>query len=384
MRTATSSSTSNRAPVRRRRRRARLALALLLGVALLGVTPTGCYLSRAGYEQGRILARRKPIARLVERGGVDAPTRDKLRLVLDARRFAVDSLGLDAGRSFTRFTDIGRDTLVLVLSAAHQDRLEAYTWWFPIVGRVPYKGYFDFGAARRAARGLRARGFDVYLRPSSAYSTLGWFEDPLLNTTLQEDSVDLANTVVHELTHNTFYAPGQAVFNESFASFVGSYGSARYFDARGDSASAQRARARWTDDAVLATFWQALATHVDSAYAAHPGRTSADSAARVAARDTVYAHARRLLADSVGPRLSGLGPTRAAAWAARVQLDNASLLARRTYARELGLFEGVLAREGGDMRRAIARVVALAKATPKAPYDAVRAWVAAPPSAATP
>ncbi len=366
-------------PLRRPRfrRRTRLGLVLAAGLALLAVTPTGCYLSRAGYEQGRILARRKPIDRLVERGGVDDATRDKLRLVLDARRFAVDSLGLDAGRSFTRYTDIGRDTLVLVLSGAHKDRLEAYTWWFPIVGRVPYKGYFDFGAARRAAAGLRARGFDVYLRPSSAYSTLGWFDDPLLNTTLQEDSVDLANTVVHELTHNTFYAAGQAVFNESFASFVGAYGSARYYDARGDSVSARRARARWTDDAILAAFWQALAARVDSAYAAHPGRASADSAARVRARDTVYARARRLLADSVGPRLSALGPTRAAAWAGRVQLDNASLLARRTYARELGLFEGVLAREGGDMRRAIARIVALAKSEPKAPYDALRRWVAA-------
>ncbi len=364
---------------RRPRRRLRLGAALALGLVLLSLTPTGCFLSRAGYEQGRILARRKPIAKLVEQGGVDARTRDKLRLVLDARRFAVDSLGLDAGRSFTRYTDIGRDTLVLVLSAAHRDRLEAYSWWFPIVGRVPYKGYFDFGAARRAARGLRARGFDVYLRPSSAYSTLGWFDDPLLNTTLQEDSVDLANTVVHELTHNTFYAPGQAVFNESFASFVGAYGSGRYFAVRGDTASARRAESRWADDQLLAGFWQALASRIDSAYAAHPGRTSADSAARVAARDVVYARARQLLADSVGPRLSALGPTRAAAWAARVQLDNASLLARRTYARELGLFEEVLRREAGDVRNAVARIVAVAKASPKDPYAGLRAWLAAPP-----
>jgi len=132
--------------------------------------------------------------------------------VLEARAFAVDSLGLEARRSFTRYTDLGRDTLVLVLSAAHRDRLEPYSWWFPIVGRVPYKGYFDLASARKAADGLRARGFDVYLRPSSAFSTLGWFDDPVLSTTLREDSVDLANTVVHELTHNGFYAPGQAVF----------------------------------------------------------------------------------------------------------------------------------------------------------------------------
>jgi predicted aminopeptidase len=358
-----------------RGRRARLAAALVAGLALLAVTPTGCFLTRAGYEEARILARRRPIARLVERGGVDAPTRDKLRLVLEARAFAVDSLGLPARRSFTRYTDLGRDTLVLVLSAAHRDRLEAYTWWFPVVGRVPYKGYFDFGAARKAARGLGARGFDVYLRPSSAFSTLGWFDDPLLNTTVREDSVDLANTVVHELTHNLYYAPGQAVFNESFASFVGARGSERFFRARGDTASARRAAARWTDDHLLGAFWQSLASAIDSAYAAHAGTTSADSAARVAARDVVYARARRLLADSVGPRLSGLDATRAGPWAARVQLDNASLLARRTYARELPLFDAVLAREGGDVRRAIARVVALAKARPKDPYGAVREWV---------
>ena len=352
-----------------------LAVALL--VAAGAVTPTGCYLSRAGYEEARILARRKPIAKLVDQGGVDAPTRDKLRLVLEVRRFAVDSLGLAAKRSFTRYTDIGRDTLVLVLSAAHQDRLEAYSWWFPIVGRVPYKGYFDFGAAQKAARGLRARGFDVYLRPSSAYSTLGWFDDPLLNTVVQGDSLDLANTVVHELTHNTFYASGQAVFNESFASFVGRarLGALLPRARRHGVRAPRRARDGWTTRCSVA-FWQRLATSVDSAYAARPGRTSADSAARVAARDTVFARARRVLADSIGPRLSGFDAMRAAAWARRVQLDNASLLARRTYARELPLFDAILAREGGDVRAAVARIVALAKARPKDPYGALNAYMA--------
>ena len=351
-----------------------MAAGLAIGLALLTATPTGCFLTRAGYEEARILTRRQSIAQLVERGGVDAPTRDKLRLVLEARAFAVDSLGLPARRSFTRYTDLGRDTLVLVLSAAHRDRLEPYSWWFPIVGRVPYKGYFDFDAARKAATGLRARGFDVYLRPSSAFSTLGWFDDPVLSTTLREDSVDLANTVVHELTHNAFYASGQAVFNESFASFVGARGSERFFRARGDTASVRRAAARWADDQRLGAFWQALAAAIDSAYAAHVGAASVDSAARVAARDLVYARARRLLADSVGPRLSGLDSSRAGAWAARVQLDNAALLARRTYARELPLFDAVLAREGGDVRRAVARVIALARSRPKDPYAALREW----------
>src|SRR5207237_115424 len=105
------------------------------------------------------------------------------------RRCAADSIGLRAGESFTLYTDIGRDTLVLVLSGAYRDRLVPYTWWFPVVGRVPYKGFFAFDAARAATEDMRRAGYDAYLRPSPAFSTLGWFNDPLLNTTLLEDRV---------------------------------------------------------------------------------------------------------------------------------------------------------------------------------------------------
>ena len=370
----------------RSRRRIGLALGalLLVAAALLALTRTGHFLVRAAYEEGRILAARRPLDALVADPATPERTRRKLRLVLDARRFAVDSLRLDAGRSFTRFTDVGRDTLVLVLSAARRDRLEGKGWWFPVVGRVPYKGFFDFGAARDEAARMRERGLDTYLRPAGAFSTLGWFEDPLLSTALRADSVDLANTVVHELTHNTFYAPGQAVFNESFASFVGSRGAERFFAAHGDTLRARLAVGRWSDDKVLGDFWRALHASVDSAYALHPGDRSADSLARVAARDTVYARARRALADSVAPRLTAVPPSRAAAWASRIQLDNAALLARRIYARELELFDSVYVREGGDLRRAVSRIVALAEGRPKDPYGALREWVNGAATASAP
>jgi predicted aminopeptidase len=342
-------------------------VAVAVGVVLLALAsfPTGRYLLRAAWDEGRILARRRTIASLVADSTVDARTRAKLRLVLDARQFAADSIGLTAKRSFTRYTDIGRDTLVLVLSGAHRDRLAAYTWWFPVVGRVPYKGYFDFDGAIAAARAMRARGYDVYLRPSPAFSTLGWFDDPLLNTSLQEDSVGLANTVAHELTHNTFYAPGQAVFNESFASFVGARGSASFFRARGDTVAANEADRRWRQQVTLAAFWTQLGRSLDSAYDAH--RT--DSTARVLARDTVYLRAREVLAARIAPAI-GASP----GWAARMQLDNASLLARLTYGRELPLFDRVWEREGRDVRRAVARIVALARSRPADPYGALRDW----------
>lgn len=139
---------------------------LLLAVAYLAISPTGRYLVRAAWAEGRILANRRAILEIVADSATKPSIVSKLRLVLAARSFAAESIGLRARQSFTTFSALDRDTLVLVLSGAYRDRLLPYTWWFPVVGRVPYKGYFDFLAATKAARALDAAGFDVYLRPS--------------------------------------------------------------------------------------------------------------------------------------------------------------------------------------------------------------------------
>src|SRR5262249_10084060 len=131
----------------------------------LVVSPTGRYLVRAVWAEGGILARRRKITDIIADSTTAAETRRRLQLVLAARAVASESIGLKAEQSFTTFSPLDRDTLVLVLSGAYRDRLVPYTWWFPIVGRVPYKGYFDFDGAKKAARELDARGFDVYLRP---------------------------------------------------------------------------------------------------------------------------------------------------------------------------------------------------------------------------
>ena len=118
---------------------------------------------------------------------------------------------------------------MLVLSAAYRDRLEAYRWWFPIVGRLPYKGFFKRDDALGRRDDFAARGFDTYLRPASAFSTLGWFNDPLLSTTVRADTALLVNTVIHELSHNTLFVAGNAEFSESFASFIGARGAEAFF-----------------------------------------------------------------------------------------------------------------------------------------------------------
>ncbi len=327
----------------------RLFLVLALAAAgLLVATPLGRYLSRAAWEEMRILSRRKRIDDIVRDPATTAELGRRLRLVQAARQYAVDSLGLEAGESFTTYSRLDRDTLVLVLSAAYRDRLEAYRWWFPIVGRLPYKGYFDFARAVREREEFRKRGFDTYLRPATAFSTLGWFNDPLLSTTVRADSTWLVNTVLHELSHNTLFVKGHAEFSESFANFIGARGAEAFFRARGSREAAEEVVRDWANEQVLAGFWELTAGALDSAYAKWPS----DSSQRVEARDSVYARARRYLVDSLSVRMPGVRRE----WFEAVQLDNAALLARRVYAQRLDLFDSVWVRNGRDVRRTIEAV----------------------------
>jgi len=347
-------------------RRGLVAIAAALGVVWLISAPTACYLSRGAWEEAKILRRREPISDVIRHPTTPSAVREKLKVVLAARQYAKDSIKLRAKDSFTTYSRLDHDTLVLVVSAAYRDTLKPYTWWFPIVGTVPYKGYFDFAAAKRDAQKLYDDGFDVYVRPSDAFSTLGFFNDPLLNTTLRADSITLANTVIHELTHNTFYASGQAPFNESFAMFVGARGAAAFFRSRGQETAARRVEAEWEDDKLLARFWSRVIRSLDSAYAAHPE----SKAARIAARDSVYARTRVALVKEIAPQFKTINPL----YAERVTLNNAALLARRVYATDLDVFDRVYQKEGRDLKRTIGRIISLAKSDQKHPFDALRRW----------
>ena len=348
-----------------------LGSVVLVVAAFLSLTEIGRYLARAGWEEAKILWRRRPITEMIADPAVDSLTRHKLRIVLAGRQYAAESLGLDAEESFTTFSQLERDTLVLVLSAAYRDRLQHHRWWFPVVGRVPYKGFFDYGMARSEEQQFQRRGFDTYLRPAAAVSTLGWFNDPLMSTTLRADTLSLANTVIHELVHNTFYARGEAEFNESFANFAGARGSADFYRSRGQERAVAEAEARWSDEKLLARFWKTLHHDIDSVFKAHPGEGNVRL--RLALRDSIFRMARLNLVHRLGPQLRTVAPR----FLERVRLDNAALMARRIYLTDLDLFDSVWVRERRNTRNAIHRIIALARAdTADAPYDALRRWLA--------
>ena len=313
-------------------------------VLLLLVSADARYVARAGVEEARILLKRRSIEKLLADSAVPAALRQRLRLVLEARRYAADSLGLAVGATYTTYVNVGRDTLLLVLSASRHDRLREVTWSFPIVGVVPYKGFFSAERARRAGAQLEAQGFDVYLRPSGAFSTLGYFSDPLFSTAMSRDTMELVATVLHELAHNTLYVKSQTPFNESFASFVGYRGAQAFFRARRDTIDARRAAARWRDERTLDVFYAELARRLDSAYADTPTGERLERT-----RTVLFGWARTQLTGPVGQALE----TYDWRWFAQAPLNNAVVIAQRLYRMDLNLFDEIYLQSNADIAETI-------------------------------
>jgi predicted aminopeptidase len=328
-----------------------MLLAILVGVLFVGygtayvASEDVRFLTRAGFEENRILRARQPIDRVVADPNTDPDLRAALGLVLEVRDYA-DTVGLAPKETYTTYADVERDTLLLVLSAAPKNCLCPYTWRYPIVGRVPYKGFFDFDMARQSASDLAGKGFDTSLRPSAAFSTLGWFNDPLLSTAVSRDSVELAALVFHEITHNTIYVPSAAPFNEGLAQMVGYLTTAQFFDEQGDSLLAQRARGRWQDEIALSAYYDRLTLKLDSLYGTEP---PPDSVALRTGRTQVGEWAGEFLADTVGPRLSTY---RIESRAPRA-INNAHIVARRIYRTNLSLFDAWYVANGRDVAQAI-------------------------------
>lgn len=313
-----------------------ILLGLVLGGA--GLVASSCspgYILKAGMAEAEILRTRRPIPEVILDPDTDADTREKLLFALEARRFAAEELGMEIGDAYTSFVQLEKDTLAMVLSAVHRDRFVSKTWWFPVVGRVPYKGFFGLDDAQEAQRDLEEEGFDTYLRPTAAFSTLGWFDDPLLSTFLRFDTVELVETLLHEMSHANLWVKGNVRFNESYAQFVGRAAAIEFFCqpevGEPDPEGCRRAQDRWKDYQRFSWFMDGLIDELEALYS-DPDLTSE---VKIQRREEIFARSKVHFEETVQP---GFVSTTFSGFLAS-PINNATLLSRLRYYHRLSDFD---------------------------------------------
>jgi predicted aminopeptidase len=203
-----------------------------------------CYYVQATRGQIEVLSKREPIDEVLARAETDEELSRRLRLVQEARQFSIDELGLPDNKSYRFYSDLERDFVVWNVFAAPEFSLDAREWCYPIVGCVSYRGYFSEKAANEEAGKLRGQGFDVAVGGVPAYSTLGNFNDPVLNTMMRWDDVKLVSTLFHELAHQVLYIKDDTAFNESFATAVEEIGIERWLEVKGMESDMARYRSQ--------------------------------------------------------------------------------------------------------------------------------------------
>jgi predicted aminopeptidase len=212
------------------RRRVKMLAGVLAVASLFALE--GCYYMQAVRGHMDVMHRRRPVLEVLDDPDAPQNLKDRLELVQEARKFSVQDLGLPDNNSYRSYVDLEREFVVWNVLAAPEFSLRAKEWCFPVAGCVAYRGYFAEQAAQREAEKLSESGYDVSVGGVSAYSTLGRFSDPVLNTMMRWSDTDLIATLFHELAHQKVYVKNDTQFNESFATAVAEIGVERWFAAR--------------------------------------------------------------------------------------------------------------------------------------------------------
>ncbi|WP_395718454.1 aminopeptidase [Prosthecobacter sp.] len=207
----------------------------LLPALLVCSCGTVRFYTQAAGGQMEIWRKSRPNAAALADSKVEERVKQRLRLIEELRAFAASDLRLPT-KSFGKYCDLKRPYVVWVVFAAPEFSVEAKRWWYPLVGHLKYRGFFDEKDAQQEGERLRKQGLDVFVGGVEAYSTLGYFKDPVFNTFLHRSDAELAELIFHELTHAKVFIPGDTDFNEAFATANAQEGVRRWLRARGDAA----------------------------------------------------------------------------------------------------------------------------------------------------
>jgi predicted aminopeptidase len=333
----------------------------IAAVLVVVTTAAGCstlgYYAQAAHGHLALMAAAKPVEDWLADPQAPPELKQKLHKAQEIRAYASRELALPDNRSFTSYADLGRPAALWNSFATPELSLQLKTWCYPLFGCAGYRGYYDLAEAQQFAAALRAQGYDVAVWPVPAYSTLGWFPDPLLNTFIDWPDAELARMIFHELAHQIVYVKDDTIFNESFATAVEQEGVRRWLAASGDP----KAEAQWEAAQVRRADFLALVrttrAELEAVYTG-PG----DGAAQRAAKAQVLAATRARYAELKRERWGGWGGYD------RVfgdGLNNAQIAALGAYNDLVPQFAMLLAAQGGDLARFYAEVERLGE-LPKA------------------
>ena len=240
----------------------------LAAVLTMPLLFSGCYTLKQGTTMLGYLGKAVPLEKLEKLKGDESEEAAFARQVADIRHFAMEVLGLKASKNYTRYVELDRDYLAAVVSACAADSFPRHEWKFPIVGSVPYKGFFNIEDAKKEAAKQKSKGLDVWVRSVDAFSTLGWFKDPLYSYMKDYSVYYLAELIIHELFHATVFVKGRVEFNEQLAEFVGTHGARLYIEDRFgiDSPEYQSIGDGENDNRAFRKFLSELGAELESLY----------------------------------------------------------------------------------------------------------------------
>jgi predicted aminopeptidase len=311
----------------------------MLGLALVGCANIGYY-AQAVNGQLEVYSKTRAIEEVIADPAVDAKVKDKLAQVLRIRQYASGELGLPDNDSYRVYADLERPFALWNVFATPEFSLKPTEWCFLMTGCVAYRGYFSKQGAADFAAKLRAEGADVFVGGVTAYSTLGWFHDPVLNTVINRPLAEIAGLIFHELAHQRLYVQGDTAFSESFAMTIEYEGVRRWLEANGTPADYDKYQAQMKRREEFATLAAKTRERLEALY-----ESGATTAQKHAGKALVFEELRTEYAQ-LKERWNGYAGYDG--WFAQ-DLNNAHLVSLGMYHRHIPAFQALLARHRGNL-----------------------------------
>lgn len=307
----------------------------------------GCqlgYIAESAYHQADILRRRVPLQKALTDLPLTEREKKQIELALEVRIFMKEELGLEVGKNYSTYVALNRDYVSYAVSAAPKNELRPYKWHFPIIGSVPYKAYFKKERAKEMAKELaEEEDLDTFVRGVSAYSTLGWFPDPLLSSMLKYREHNLVDTLIHETVHANLYIKGQSKFNERVATFLGQIGAEAFYKkkAKGKDVIALVGKEN-KDELIFSNFITKEIKNLRQWYIENKGSSNL-----LEAREKKFTELQLRFKEKVVPQLQTPNYKKFA----EVKLNNARLLLYELYQSDFSDFEKVAAQYDRDFKK---------------------------------